>query len=117
AGWERELRGVARGATRARPEPESDTEQRRAIEQELDRGRSILNDRLRTTRVEHVCLPWGVSGSRTAAALSRLGVRTAFANRLRGVHAVAPGDDPHWLKRLPNRYILRLPGQGRRKWR
>ena len=55
--------------------------------------------------------------SRTAAALGRLGYRSAFANQLRGAHAVQPGDDPYWLKRLPNRYIFRLPGRGRRLWR
>jgi hypothetical protein len=26
------------------------------------------------------------------------------------------GDDPYWLKRLPNTYIFRLPGRGRRIW-
>jgi hypothetical protein len=66
--------------------------------------------------VQHVCLPWGVSGARTERALRRLGYRTAFANRLRGQHAVARGDDPLWLKRLPNKYILHLPGRGRRTW-
>ncbi len=98
-------------------EVERHDEQTGAIEDELDRGRSILNDRLGTRSVNHICLPWGVSGMRTAAALARLGYGTAFANRLRGVHAVQPGDDPYWLKRLPNKYIFRLPGRGRRLWR
>ena len=39
-----------------------------------------------------------------------------FANRLRGQHAVHAGDDPYWLKRLPNHYITRLPGRGRQYW-
>jgi hypothetical protein len=30
---------------------------------------------------------------------------------------VRRGDDPLWLKRLPNKYIFRLPAQGRRTWR
>jgi hypothetical protein len=75
-----------------------------------------LNDRLATRTVNHVCLPWGVSGQQTTATLARLGFRSAFANRLRGVHAVNVGDDPYWLKRLPNQYIFRLPGRGRRIW-
>jgi hypothetical protein len=97
-------------------ETERHEEQIQAIEDELDRGRGILNDRLATRTVNHVCLPWGVSGTRTSAALARLGYGSAFANRLRGLHAVKPGDDPYWLKRLPNKYILRLPGRGRRLW-
>jgi hypothetical protein len=71
---------------------------------------------LRTGTVNHICLPWGVSSARTAAALPRLGYRSAIANRMRGLLAVQPGDDPYWLKRLPNRYIFRLPGRGRRTW-
>jgi hypothetical protein len=98
-------------------EVERHEEQERAIEDELDCGRALLNDRLSTRTVQHICLPWGVSGARTAAALARLGYRSAFANRLRGVHGVQPGDDPYWLKRLPNKYIFRLPGRGRRLWR
>jgi len=114
SGWRETLRRLAGSDRNSIAETES--EQQRAIEEELDRGRAILNDRLRITSVNHICLPWGVSGRRTADALRRLGYRTAFANRLRGLHAVKPGDDPHWLKRLPNRYILHLPGRGRRTW-
>jgi hypothetical protein len=66
--------------------------------------------------VEHICLPWGISGRLTEAALKRTGYQSAFANRLRGGHAVHLGDDPYWLKRLPNHYITRLPGRGRRYW-
>lgn len=64
--------------------------------------------------VRHVCLPWGVSGSRTRAALERLGFVSAFANRWKGRFAVAAGDDPYYLKRLNGRLIFGLPGRGRR---
>jgi len=66
--------------------------------------------------VNHVCLPWGVSSAFTASALPRHGFRSAVANRMRGLLAVRPGDDPYWLKRLPNRYIFHLPGRGRQLW-
>ncbi len=102
---------VSRHTTEVRLE--TDEEHQRAIEVELDRARAELNSRLATT-VRHVCLPWGVSGGVTAKALQRLGFETAIANRWRGMFAVRPGDDPFWLKRLPNRYILSLPGGGRR---
>jgi hypothetical protein len=112
-GWQSRLEAIA-GA--ARPVVESDAAQKAAIEDELDSGRAMLNDRLRTTTVNHVCLPWGVSGRITEDALGRLGFKTAFANRLRGLHAVRAGDHPFWLKRLPNKYIVHLPGRGRRTW-
>jgi Polysaccharide deacetylase len=93
---------------------ETEAQQTRAIEDELDRSRSELNARLRTTSVRHVCLPWGVSGTVTAAALDRLGFVSAVANRWTGSFAVHPGDHPFWLKRLPNKFIFALPGQNRR---
>jgi polysaccharide deacetylase len=113
ADWRAPLEAIVRGA---RPRWEDAGTQRAAIEAELDEGRTVLNDRLRTNSVNHICLPWGVSGTVTERALRRVGYRSAFANRLRGVHAVRRGDDPFWLKRLPNKYIFRLPGRGRRTW-
>jgi hypothetical protein len=35
---------------------------------------------------------------------------------MEGTFAVMAGDDPYWLKRLPNKYIQHLPGRGRRTW-
>jgi hypothetical protein len=109
--WRQRLERVTAQHPGATTESESD--QQRAIEDELDRSRSELNARLRTQSIRHVCLPWGVSGQRTAAALERLGYDSAIANRWSGHFAVAPGDHPFWLKRLPNRYIFHLPGRGR----
>ena len=114
-GWRRRLQSLVDGLSKGTA-PESDEEQQHAINEELDRSRSELNARLGTRTVNHVCLPWGVSGQKAATALKRLGFATAFANRFPGLHAVRRGDDPHWLKRLPNRYIHRLPGRGRRWW-
>lgn len=114
ADWRARLTAIVEAA--AAPLVESDAEHRAAIEDELASSRAELNDRLRTNSVNHICLPWGVSGEQTAAALKRVGYRTAFANRIRGLHAVKAGDDPYWLKRLPNKYIAHLPGRGRRTW-
>jgi hypothetical protein len=112
--WKNRLTAVVASAPAASFEPEAD--QARIIEDELARSRSVLNDRLKTGSIAHICLPWGISGTRTEAALKRTGYRSAFANRLRGQHAVHAGDDPYWLKRLPNHYITRLPGRGRQYW-
>jgi hypothetical protein len=112
--WRARLQAIV--ASAPAPAFERDEDQARTIEEELARSRSILNDRLKTQSVAHICLPWGISGRRTEALLKRTGYRTAFANRLRGRHAVHAGDDPYWLKRLPNHYITRLPGRGRQYW-
>jgi hypothetical protein len=112
--WRATLRALA--AAHPAVTFESAGDQNRAIEDELAHGRAALNDRLKTRSVAHICLPWGISGARTRAMLERTGYRSAFANRIRGQHAVRAGDDPYWLKRLPNRYITRLPGFGRQYW-
>jgi peptidoglycan/xylan/chitin deacetylase (PgdA/CDA1 family) len=112
--WRATLERVAAMPMEAPVESAADAS--RAIEEELDRGRAVLNQRLGTRSVNHICLPWGVSGRRTTEALARVGYRSAFANRLQGTHGVRPGDDPYWLKRLSNRHIFRLPGRGRQRW-
>ena len=112
--WRKRLRAAA-NVSSALP-LEAAEGQARALEDELAESRSILNARLKTQSVNHICLPWGVAGRRVEALLQRVGYRSAFANRLQGQHAVHPGDNPYWLKRLPNRYIFHLPGHGRKYW-
>jgi peptidoglycan/xylan/chitin deacetylase (PgdA/CDA1 family) len=112
--WRSRLESVV-ASTTADTHVESADEQQRRIEDELGSARDVLRERLGRP-VDHVCLPWGVSGRQTERALKRLGIVTAVANRMPGMFAVRPGDDPLWLKRLPNRYIYRLPGEGRRWW-
>lgn len=112
--WRERLRTEARSSSDVPRETAQD--QGRTLEEELATSRAILNARLKTQSVNHICLPWGVAGRRTQALLARAGYRSAFANRLRGVHGVRRGDNPYWLKRLPNRYIPLLPGRGRRYW-
>ncbi len=90
--WKARLEAVTRPGGPVAVETEA--EQLRAVEDELARAKAVLNDRLRTQSVRHLCLPWGVAGATTASLLERVGYRSAFANRMRGVHAVAAGDDP-----------------------
>jgi hypothetical protein len=111
SGWRAELRRVA-GQPRGTSQDAAARD--RAVEDELRGAREDLEARLPGHRVEHICLPWGVAGRSTRAALARCGYRTAFSNRFRGRFAVAAGDDPYALKRLSNRYIFALPGRGRR---
>ena len=92
---------------------ETEHEQVQAIDHELLASREVLESKL-ATRVRHVCLPWGVSGRITGAALERTGFLTAFANRMSGRFAVAAGDPPYFLKRLNERHLFALPGRGRR---
>jgi hypothetical protein len=109
-GWSKAL---APELTRVGGHFEDPADRAHAIEDELVAARDMLNQRLGRA-IGHVCMPWGVSGRVTRAALERLGFVTAMADRPAGRLAVAAGDDPYFLKRLNGKYVFALPGRGRR---
>jgi peptidoglycan/xylan/chitin deacetylase (PgdA/CDA1 family) len=109
-GWEDALR-VLHGTTA--DSFEGDSERQAAMTMELDRARTELESRL-GTRVRHACAPWGVAGALTRDVATRLGLESLFADRLWGRRAVAAGDDPYSLMRLHERFIMCLPGRGRK---
>src|SRR5262249_38808269 len=92
---------------------ESDEVRARAIRDELESGRAILNEKLRTDTVEHVALPWGVSGAITREALQATGHTIAFAERPFLRRTIRAGDDRFQLMRLNGKFLTCLPGRGR----
>jgi hypothetical protein len=104
--WRAELQTVA---ARGRGSYESEEERRRAIRDELDCACSVLNARLKTNTVQHLCFPWGIAGSIAVEAARAVGYETAFSDRLFGLRAVRAGDDPYRLMRLNGRFITWLP--------
>ena len=110
AGWRQELQNIAQTSAGV---VETEGAQAAAIREELALGRAMLNEKLGTTRVRHVALPWGIAGEVTRRALAETGHETAFAERpfkRRGVHA---GDDRFQLMRLNSKFLTCLPGRGR----
>jgi hypothetical protein len=110
--WEAELRGVLAAAGRGRQETTADRDA--AILEDLAGAREELNRQLTTDTVRHMCFPWAIAGRSAVAAAARAGYVTAFGDRLFGGRGVRPGDPPYQLMRLKHRYILCLPGKGRR---
>jgi polysaccharide deacetylase len=109
-GWRRELlRLVSAGGGRF----ESDESRERAIRAELAEGRAMLNDRLRTTTVKHVALPWGIAGTIARRAVEATGHATAFAERPLHRRGIRAGDDRFHLMRLNGKFLTCLPGRGR----
>jgi hypothetical protein len=108
--WRQELTTVA-GSAGGRSE--SDQERTSAIRAELAEGRALLNEKLRTTDVKHVALPWGISGALTRHALEATGHETAFAERPLLRRGVRAGDDRFQLMRLNGKFLECLPGRGR----
>lgn len=108
--WRRELTSIAGGA---RGRFEDDLERAATIRRELADGRALLNERLGTTNVKHVALPWGISGALTREALQATGHQTAFAERPLLTRGLRAGDDRFQLMRLNNKFLTCLPGRGR----
>ncbi|HEV3141233.1 MAG TPA: polysaccharide deacetylase family protein [Vicinamibacterales bacterium] len=110
--WDNDLRRVAANASGTF---ESDDDRRAAIRKELADGRALLNEKLRTTTVRDVALPWGIAGAETERALEETGHRLAFSQRPLQRHGIRIGDNRHRLTRLNGKYLMSLPGRGR-KW-
>jgi hypothetical protein len=83
------------------------------IRDELALGRTLLNEKLGTTAVRHVALPWGIAGDITRRALPGSGYVTAFAERPLRRRGVRAGDDRYGLMRLNSKFLTCLPGRGR----
>ncbi len=93
---------------------ESDDERRLELERELRESREMLNKRLDTDTVRHLCFPWGVAGSMALKVAREAGYESAFSDHMFGRRFVRRGDNPYRMMRLPNCYIFRLPGIRRR---
>jgi hypothetical protein len=114
-GWRSKLREIAHGMNAASQRFETDQERAAAIRDELAEGRALLNERLGTTAVCHVALPWGIAGAETRRALTETGHQLAFAERPLKRRGIRAGDDRHGLMRLNGKFLTCLPGVGR-KW-
>lgn len=85
-----------------------------AIREDLASAKDLLNQRLRTTTVRHMCFPWAIAGEAAVRLARETGYVTAFGDRLFGARAVREGDPPHQLMRLRHQHIFCLPGKNRR---
>jgi hypothetical protein len=112
AGWQRELAALAGSSAGAFEEDEARLTWIRA---ELVQGRALLNEKLATTTVRHVALPWGVAGDITRRVLATTGHETAYAQSPFKRLGIRVGDDRYELSRLNGRFLTCLPGRGR-KW-
>jgi hypothetical protein len=110
--WRCELTKIAAGA---RGRFERDEERSSAIRAELVEGRALLNEKLGTSDVKHLALPWGIAGETARSAIGAAGYETAFAERPLRRRAVRAGDDRFQLMRLNGKFLTCLPGT-RRSW-
>ena len=101
------------GSRRATDDSKQTTSGRRQILDEISEGRALLNERLGTTSVRHIALPWGIAGEVTRRTLPGTAHLTAFAERPLRRRGVRAGDDRYGLMRLNSKFLTCLPGRGR----
>ncbi len=92
---------------------ETEAEQRQAIAYELFQSRKDLEKRLEG-KVTQICFPWGVCGKIAASMLEESGYRSAIAEKSASKFAMAPGQNPYKIGRLPYPFIRALPGRSRK---
>ncbi len=107
--WRAELRRIANGA---QGRFESDATRAETIRAELADARAELAERLGSP-VQHVAMPWGISGDLARRAVAETGHVLCFAESPLRRRSVRAGDDRFGLMRLNGKFITCLPGRGR----
>ncbi len=96
---------------------ETPDEREHAIRYELERSRQELELRL-DKPIHQLCFPWAICGSIADRLVRETGYTSAVADRLGGIRAAVPGQDPFKIMRLKHSYIRALPGKPRKLfWR
>ena len=115
--WRRQLRKVLAHARSFRPNNdrfETEEDMQQTICQDLLDSRQIIEANLPGHNVNHLCYPYYV-GSELAVELSRqAGYVANYWGFVEGRNANRPGDDPFRIVRIDERFLFRLPGQGRK---
>jgi hypothetical protein len=113
--WRRVLDRELRRASAGRPgDLIAGNDYQGQVEDDLVRARETIEHRLPGARVEHACAPWFRASPEALATARRTGHRTMFLGAGRYSRVVAP-DAALPVERLPNNYLFRLPGEGRKR--
>jgi hypothetical protein len=113
-GWRRKILQCYKTAVQQQSSFRYETgrEQRAALLSDLIISREMITDKLGRP-VQHLCYPWGV-GSHLAVALSReAGYASNFWVVTERRNSNRQGEDPYYIPRLKDDYLMRLPGSGR----
>lgn len=93
---------------------ETAAEVRRAISSNLTRCKKSIEERLPGASVDHFCFPWYTGSDIAVEEAKKAGYRALYWGMLDEVKMNRPGGDPRRIVRLEDRYIYRLPGEGRK---
>ena len=94
---------------------ETPEQMRQAIREDLAQCKQEIEARLRGKTVRHFCFPWFIGAPVAEQLAVEVGYEALYWGMLSGVRSNRKGGDPRRIVRLEDRYIYRLPGEGRKK--
>ncbi len=81
--------------------------------EDLKIAREEIQKHLDSNAGNHLCLPWTKGNKNTIELCKELNIKSCFWGILDDKKINIPGDDPYYVSRIKNDFILRLPGDGR----
>lgn len=96
---------------------ESVEEQRRAMLDDLQRSRDMLQRRLPGKVVDQLCYPWFMGSALSMELAREAGYRVNYWGIVPGRKTNRVGDDLFKVPRIEEHFIFRLPGRGRKSLR
>ncbi|MDP8218992.1 MAG: polysaccharide deacetylase family protein [Candidatus Theseobacter exili] len=116
ANWRKELNNLSADLKKSILQDAYETEEQRseAIMNELVSSREIIERRLPGKKVMHLCYPWFIGSDLSVALSKKAGYLSNYWGILKGRKTNRPGDDLYHITRVPEDYLFRLPGKGRK---
>ena len=114
--WRRELTLFFRKVAKSKglnEKYENSTEQMASILSELKLSKLIIESKL-AKKVDHLCYPWFIGSSLSVRLSKEVGYKSNFWGMLPHTRENRIGMDPFKITRLEDRFIYRLPGEGRK---
>lgn len=93
---------------------ENQDKQAENIYTDLHYSKKMVDTKLPGKEVLHFCYPWYMGSYLSVKLSKKAGYLTNFWGIGKGRNIIKPGDDPYYLSRIDERYLLRLPGKGRK---
>ncbi len=86
------------------------------VREDLLIAKELIQSKLDSNAGNHLCLPWTKGNRTTVNICKELGIKSCFWGILENKKINKPGDDLHYISRLKNDFIFRLPGIGRKSF-
>ncbi len=117
--WRKELLEVHRNASKSNGQTrfESTEETRETIFQDFAECKRQIEENIPGKKVEHFCFPWFIGSNVAVEMAQKAGFQALYWGILNVRRTNRPGDDPLRVMRVEDRYLERLPGDGRKSLR